>query len=96
MAGADYAEIAHTLAAWRDSGVLIQDEIPGYYVMRQRFTAPSGELLTRIGFYAELGLAEYAERRVLPHERTLAVRRRTGSSCCARPSEPLRRLSALR
>jgi uncharacterized protein (DUF1015 family) len=57
-AGADYAEIADTLAAWRASGVLIQDDAPGYYVMKQRFTAPDGETLTRIGFYAELGLAE--------------------------------------
>ncbi len=71
-AGADYAEIADTLAAWRASGVLIQDDEPGYYVMKQTFTAPDGEKLTRIGFYAELGLAEYDERVVLPHERTLA------------------------
>ena len=71
-ADADYAEIAETLAVWRESGVLIQDESPGYYVMRQRFSAPGGEMLTRVGFFAELGLAEYDERSVLPHERTLA------------------------
>ena len=71
-AGADYAEIAGLLEAWRSSGVLIRDERPGYYVMKQRFEAPGGEVLERIGFYAELGLAEYDERVVRPHERTLA------------------------
>jgi uncharacterized protein (DUF1015 family) len=71
-AEADYAVVGETLAAWRESGVLIKDSEPFYYVMRQRFTAPSGEVLERIGFFAELGLADYSERAVLPHERTLA------------------------
>lgn len=68
----DYSEIAETLAAWRHSGVLIQDDQPGYYVMKQRFESPEGGVLERVGFYAELGLADYAERTVRPHERTLA------------------------
>lgn len=71
-AGTDYAEIAACLDAWRRSGVLIQDAQPAYYVMKQRFVAPDGTHHERVGFYAELGLAEYDERVVLPHERTLA------------------------
>jgi uncharacterized protein (DUF1015 family) len=71
-AGTDYAEIACTLRAWCESGVLAWDEAPGYYVMKQRFKAPDGATCERIGFFAELGLAEYDERQVLPHERTLA------------------------
>jgi len=71
-AGADYKEIADLLRAWRESGVLIQDAEPGYYVMKQRFEAPGGGTLERIGFFAELGLAEYEERVVRPHESTLA------------------------
>ena len=71
-AGTDYAEIAETLAAWLQKGVLLQDEKPAYYVMKQRFTAPDGSSLERIGFFGELELAEYEERVVLPHERTLA------------------------
>ena len=71
-AGTDYAEIAETLAAWLQKGVLVQDEKPAYYVMKQRFTAPDGSSLERIGFFGELELAEYEERVVLPHERTLA------------------------
>ncbi|MCP5043636.1 MAG: DUF1015 domain-containing protein [bacterium] len=71
-ADADYAEVGETLAAWRASGVLIRDSEPGYYVMRQRFTAPGGDVLERVGFFAELGLEDYCERVVRPHERTLA------------------------
>lgn len=71
-AGTDYAEISECLDAWRREGVLIQDEKPGYYVMKQRFVAPDGVTHERVGFYGELGLAEYSERIVLPHERTLA------------------------
>jgi len=71
-AEADYAEIADTLAAWRECGVLIDDDAPGYYVMKQRFESPEGGVLERVGFYAELGLADYSERVVRPHERTLA------------------------
>lgn len=68
----DYAEIREHLDAWRASGVLVQDERPAFYVMRQRFQAPDGRTLERIGFFAELALAEYDERVVLPHENTLA------------------------
>ncbi len=68
----DYAEIAATLRSWCENGVLVQDAEPAYYVMRQRFEAPGGETLERIGFFAELALAEYDEQVVRPHERTLA------------------------
>jgi len=68
----DYAEVGETLAAWRASGILISDPEPHYYVMRQRFIAPSGETLERVGFFAELGLEDYSTGVVRPHERTLA------------------------
>lgn len=71
-ADADYAEIGETLAAWRESGILTKDSQSLYYVMRQRFTGPDDQWLERIGFFAELGLEDYSERVVLPHERTLA------------------------
>jgi uncharacterized protein (DUF1015 family) len=52
--------------------VLIRDAEPCYYVMGQTYQAPSGEALSRVGFFAELGLEEYENRVVRPHERTLA------------------------
>jgi uncharacterized protein (DUF1015 family) len=67
----DSAAVREHLDAWRASGVLVQDEVPALYVMRQRFRAPDGRALERIGFFAELELAEYDEGVVLPHENTL-------------------------
>ncbi len=71
-ASTDYADVADTFEGWLSEGALVQDDAPGFYVMRQTFTAPDGETLARIGFFAELGLADYEERIVRPHERTLA------------------------
>jgi uncharacterized protein (DUF1015 family) len=71
-ASADYASIRETLDAWRTSGVLLRDQAPACYVMSQRFEGPSGEPLERVGFFAELGLEDYENRVVRPHERTLA------------------------
>lgn len=71
-ADTDYHWIRETLDAWRASGVLIQDDEPGYYVMGQRYSGPGGEILERIGFFGELKLEEYESRVVRPHERTLA------------------------
>lgn len=71
-ASTDYGWIRETIDAWRARGVLILDEAPGYYVMRQSYKAPSGEPLSRVGFFAQLGLEEYEARVVRPHERTLA------------------------
>ncbi len=71
-ADSNYGWIRETMDAWRESGVLIEDDEPSYYVMRQTYKGPSGEMLSRIGFFAELGLEEYENRVVRPHERTLA------------------------
>ena len=80
----DYADIRDQLDAWRESGVLLQDEEPAFYVMRHRFRAPDGRELERLGWVAELGLAEYEEGVVLPHENTLADRGKTGCVSCER------------
>jgi uncharacterized protein (DUF1015 family) len=68
----DYSEVSETLSSWLKSGVLVQDDEPALYAFRQRFAGPDGEPRTREGFFAELGLADYSEGVVLPHERTLA------------------------
>ena len=41
-ASANYDWIRETLDAWRASGILVQDDEPAYYVMIQRYRAPSG------------------------------------------------------
>ena len=68
----DYADVARNLAQWRAEGVLVLDAEPALYVLRQRFRAPGGGELERVGFFGALQLEDYQKRIVRPHERTLA------------------------
>jgi uncharacterized protein (DUF1015 family) len=69
----DYAHVARTLAQWRSKGVLAVDAEPALYVLRQRFEAPGGGRLERVGFFGALRLEDYRSRVVLPHESTLVA-----------------------
>lgn len=71
-ANTDYAEVARTLARWRSEGILVLDQAPALYVLSQRFTAPGGGELERVGFFGALHLEDYDRRIVRPHESTLA------------------------
>jgi uncharacterized protein (DUF1015 family) len=71
-AGTDYSDVRSTLAAWRREGVLVRDDRPALYGLRQHFSAPDGTKHVRDGFFALLRLEDYADRIVRPHERTLA------------------------
>jgi uncharacterized protein (DUF1015 family) len=71
-AGTDYADVAAMLRDWQRDGVLARDASPALYGLAQRYRGPDGAERERRGFFAALGLAEYDERVVLPHERTMA------------------------
>ena len=71
-ASTDYAHVRETLDAWIASRVLIRDEAPALYPLRQTFTAPDGARMAREGFFALIHLEDYTRRIVRPHERTLA------------------------
>ncbi len=58
--------------AWLDSGHLLRDGEPAFYVYRQTFTLSDGTELTRSAFVAALELIEFEAGVVLPHERTLS------------------------
>ncbi len=58
--------------AWLDSGHLLHDGDPAFYVYRQTFTLSNGTELTRSAFVAALELVEFEAGVVLPHERTLS------------------------
>src|SRR5581483_3348515 len=64
-------EAARLLAEWRADGTLVESE-PSYWWLEQRYVGPDGVARTREGFVAALHLEPYAERIVLPHERTHA------------------------
>ena len=70
-----YAHAADLLARWRAEGVLVRDDQPAFYRYDQTFRAPgqaAGPTTRRRGFLALVRLVPFAQRVVLPHERTLS------------------------
>lgn len=70
-----YKRAAKLWEDWRRQGVLLRDPTPGIYRYLTGFSmkTPEGIVsMERPGFVALLKLNEYAEGKVLPHERTLA------------------------
>jgi uncharacterized protein (DUF1015 family) len=65
-------QAARDLAAWRESGVLIEDDEPSYWWLSQEYAGPDGIERTREGVVAALRVEPYDKRIVLPHERTHA------------------------
>ena len=65
-------QAARDLAAWRETGVLVEDEEPSYWWLSQEYVGPDGVARTREGFVAALRAEPYERRVVLPHERTHA------------------------
>jgi uncharacterized protein (DUF1015 family) len=73
-----YGNAAGILGAWRDEGVLVRDDEPAFYRLDQTFLPPGAGAgsdarpFRRRGFLALVRLVPFAERVVLPHERTLS------------------------
>jgi uncharacterized protein (DUF1015 family) len=65
-------QAARDLEQWRADGVLVEEEVPSYWWLSQRYTGPDGVERTRAGFVAALRAQPYEDRVVLPHERTHA------------------------
>src|SRR5215216_2202826 len=65
-----YEGAARTLEEWRQKGVLVQEDEPAMWVLRQDYTAPDGSSRTRTGFFARVRVEEYGAGRIRPHERT--------------------------
>ncbi|MEV5502963.1 DUF1015 domain-containing protein [Nonomuraea fuscirosea] len=60
---ARYAEAGRTLKAWLAEGMLVPDEVPALYVYEQ-----SGPSVLQRGLIGDVGLADPAQRIILPHE----------------------------
>jgi uncharacterized protein (DUF1015 family) len=67
-----YTRAAATFADWRRAGILHRDPVPSMYLYEQEFSVGDGPRLRRRGFLALVRLHEYAERAILPHERTFS------------------------
>jgi uncharacterized protein (DUF1015 family) len=68
-----YDEAARLFQAWQDEGVLKRDARPAIYRYHQVFTVKElgGRRFTRAGIICGVRLADYDEKVILPHERTL-------------------------
>ena len=65
-----YEGAAQALADWRREGVLVQEDEPAMWVLRQDYTAPDGSKRTRTGLFARVRVEDYGAGRIRPHERT--------------------------
>src|SRR5829696_8674348 len=65
-----YEAAAQTLGEWRRQGVLVQEDEPAVWALRQDYTAPDGSTRSRSGFFARVRVEDYGAGRIRPHERT--------------------------
>jgi len=65
-----YAQAAATMADWQQRGVLVREDEPAVWVLRQDYDAPDGRRRTRTGVLARVRVDEYGPGRIRPHERT--------------------------
>jgi uncharacterized protein (DUF1015 family) len=65
-----YDEAAATMRDWRRRGVLVEEDEPAVWVLRQDYTAPDQSRRSRTGLFARVRVDEYGPGRIRPHERT--------------------------
>jgi uncharacterized protein (DUF1015 family) len=65
-----YEHAAEAFHEWRQRGVLVREEEPAIWVLRQDYTAPGGGERCRTGLLARVRVDDYGPGRIRPHERT--------------------------
>jgi uncharacterized protein (DUF1015 family) len=65
-------EAGERFRAWRAAGVLVGEDEPALWALRQDYVGPDGVARTREGLVASLRVEPYENGAVLPHERTHA------------------------
>lgn len=68
-----YSSARNYFDKWQDEKVLVRDDAPAIYLYYIDYILPSGIRLTRKGLVALVGLSEYSEGTVKPHEETFAT-----------------------
>lgn len=66
-----YAQAADLFKEWRGLGALRRDPEPSFYLLQHSFSY-QGQTISRLAIFGCVGLEEYDQRRVLPHEFTRA------------------------
>jgi uncharacterized protein (DUF1015 family) len=67
-----YAAAASRLGEWLQGGELLKDSESAIYPYFQTFEDSEGRTHTRNGFFSAMRLYDFAEKKVLPHEKTLS------------------------
>ena len=67
-----YCAAAERLGEWLRGGELLNDPVPAIYPYFQTFEDADGVLHTRCGFFSAMRLYDFADKKVLPHEKTLS------------------------
>jgi len=67
-----YTEARARFDSWQEEQVLIRDKQPAIYLYFTEYLHPSGKKLTRKGLVSLVGLADFSEGIVKPHEETFA------------------------
>lgn len=67
-----YESAADYYRTWLAHGVLLKDDAPSYYLLRQHFVDVNGVKRVREGFLGAAKLPEPGERYILGHERTFS------------------------
>jgi uncharacterized protein (DUF1015 family) len=67
-----YEQARERFQSWQEENVLVQDEQPAIYLYYIDYNHPSGKRLTRKGIVSLVGLAEFSEGIVKPHEKTFS------------------------
>ncbi len=65
-----YLQAAALFRQWQEEGILMRDENEAVYLYETNYSLPSGKKLVRKGLLCLVGLAEFAEGVVKPHEQT--------------------------
>jgi uncharacterized protein (DUF1015 family) len=68
--GDRYEHAAATMRDWLEQGVLVREDAPALWALRQDYTGPDGGDRARTGFLARVRVEEYGPGRIRPHERT--------------------------
>ncbi|MET0207256.1 MAG: DUF1015 domain-containing protein [Thermoleophilaceae bacterium] len=68
--GDRYEHAAATMRDWLARGVLVREDEPALWALRQDYSGPDGGERTRTGFLTRVRVEEYGPGRIRPHERT--------------------------
>jgi uncharacterized protein (DUF1015 family) len=66
-----YARARRYFQEWEQTGILLRETAPAFYVYEQQYPWKRGGQRVRTGLIGAVGLEEYGARVVFPHERTM-------------------------